>query len=96
MWGRDELDILTQKQVIDTGLIAQLQGRNIYVTKKIPFNTVYCTSDPDYVGVMPVYQDIEVIPADLPWETSFGWVFTELIGLSIFNPKGVSKMTVQG
>lgn len=94
MWGRDEVDLLTQKQLIDTGLIAQLHGKNIYVTKKIDYNTVYCTSDPDYVGVMPIYQDIEVIPADLPWETSFGWVFTEILGMAVFNPKGVAKMTI--
>lgn len=93
-WGKDELDILTQKQVIDTGLIASLHGQNIYVTKKIPHDVVLATSDPDYVGVFPVYQDIEVIPADLPWETSFGWAFTELIGASVFNPKGVAKITI--
>lgn len=94
MWGRDELDILTQKQIIDTGLMASLHGKNIYVTKKIGFNTVFCTSDPDYVGVMPVYQDIEVIPADIPWKSSFGWVMNELVGAAIFNPKGVAKITV--
>jgi len=93
-WGTTELDLVTMKQVIDTGLVAQLHGQNIYVTKKMAHNTVLCTSDPDYVGVMPVYQDIEVIPADLPWETAFGWAFTELIGMTVFNPKGVSKLTV--
>jgi hypothetical protein len=82
------------KQVIDTGLIAQLHGQNIYVTKKMAHDTVLCTSDPDYVGIMPVYQDIDVIPADIPWETSFGWAFTELIGMSCFNPSGVSKLVV--
>lgn len=93
-WGQNELDLLTWKQVIDTGLIASLHGQNIYVTKKLPHNYVLCTSDPDYVGVMPVYQDIEVIPADLPWETSFGWAFTELIGMTVFNPKGVAKLVI--
>jgi len=94
MWGRDELDILTQKQIIDTGLLATLHGKNIYVTKKIEYDTIYCTSDPDYVGIFPVYQDIEVIPADIPYQTSFGWVFTELIGAAIFNGKGVAKTTI--
>lgn len=93
-WGTAELDLVTLKQVIDTGLVASLHGQNIYVTKKLAHNTVLCTSDPDYVGVMPVYQDIEVIPADLPWETAFGWAFTELIGMTVFNPRGVSKLTV--
>ena len=93
-WGSTEVDLLTQKQIIDTGLVASLHGQNIYVTKKLPHNYVLCTSDPDYVGVMPVYQDIEVIPADLPWETSFGWAFTELIGASVFNPRGCSKLVI--
>jgi len=93
-WGTTELDLVTMKQVIDTGLVASLHGQNIYVTKKLDHDTVLCTSDPDYVGVMPVYQDIEVIPADLPWETSFGWAFTELVGMTVFNPRGVSKLTV--
>lgn len=93
-WGRDEVDILTQRQLIDTGLIAQLAGVNIYVTKKIPRDVVYCTTDKEYLGVMAISQDIDVIPADEPAQTTFGWVFTELIGAAVFNPKGVAKLQV--
>jgi hypothetical protein len=93
MWGRDEVDLITQKQLIDTGLLAKLHGLNIYVTKKMPKNTVFVTTDPDYLGVMPVYQDIEVIPADLPWQGLFGWLFIEILGLAVFNSKGCANMT---
>lgn len=57
MWGNTEVDLITQKQLVDTGLLAKLHGLNIYVTKKIPKNNIYCVTDPDYLGVMSVYQD---------------------------------------
>ena len=94
MWGRDEVDILTQKQLVDTGLMAKLHGMNIYVTKKMPKNTILATTDPDYLGVMPIYQDIEVLPADLPWQSLFGWLFNEILGAAVFNPKGVAQLQV--
>lgn len=93
-WGRDEVDILTQKQLVDTGLMAKLHGMNIYVTKKMHKNVIFATTDPDYLGVMPVYQDIEVLPADLPWQSSFGWLINSIIGAAVFNPKGVAKLVV--
>lgn len=93
-WGRDDVDILTQKQLVDTGLMAKLHGMNIYVTKKMPKDVIFATADPDYLGVMPVYQDIEVLPADLPWQSLFGWLFNEIIGAAVFNPKAVAKMVI--
>jgi hypothetical protein len=96
MWGNTEVDLITQKQLVDTGLLAKLHGLNIYVTKKIPKNNIYCVTDPDYLGVMPVYQDIEVIPADLPWQGLFGWLFIEILGAAVFNPKGIARLTCNG
>jgi hypothetical protein len=94
MWDTKEVDILTQKQLVDTGLLARLHNMNIYVTKKIAKSAVYATATPDYVGVMPIYQDIEVLPADRPEQTLFGWVFCEIIGAAVTNAKGVARMTV--
>ena len=94
MWTTGEVDILTQKQLVDTGMLARLHNMNIYVTKKIAKTAVYATATPDYVGVMPVYQDIEVLPADRPEQTTFGWVFVEMIGAAVTNAKGVAKMTI--
>jgi len=94
MWNQSDVDILTQKQLVDTGLLARLHNMNIYVTKKIAKEVVYATATPDYVGVMPIYQDIEVLPADRPEQTLFGWVFVEYIGAAVTNAKGVAKMVI--
>lgn len=40
--------------------------------KTLTPGTIYCTSDPEFVGVIPVRQDIEVLPADTPVGKLFG------------------------
>jgi hypothetical protein len=43
---------------------------------------------PEFVGVMPIRQDIEVLPADEPKRLLLGWVVNELIGIGVVNPRG--------
>jgi hypothetical protein len=61
------------------------------VSKIVPPGTVYACADGEFVGVMPVRQDIEVLPADEPKQLKLGWVVSEIIGIGIVNPRGVSK-----
>jgi len=52
-----------------------------------------------FVGVMPVRQDIQVLPADGPRQLKLGWKVREVIGVSVINPNGVlagSKSTMVG
>lgn len=44
----------------------------IHPTNNCKPGTVYGCSDPEFVGVMPVRQDITVLPADTPVGTLFG------------------------
>jgi hypothetical protein len=60
------------------------------VSKIVPPGTVYACADPEFVGVMPIRQDIEVLPADEPRRLMLGWVVSEIIGLGILNPRGIS------
>ena len=95
LWDRDEVDPVTQKAVLETGLFARLWNGNIYVTRRMPQMSVFATSEPEFVGVIPVYQDIEVLPADEPREMKLGWVFALLWGILVTNQKGVAKLTVK-
>lgn len=61
------------------------------VSKIVPPGTVYGCADPEFVGVMPVRQDIEVMPADEPKQLKLGWVVSEIIGIGIVNARGVAK-----
>lgn len=87
------------REVLQTGLYAQIFGADIMVSKIVPPGTVYGCADPEFVGVMPIVADVSVLPADEPKQVSLGWVVTEEIGIAIVNPRGVSlgrKSTVIG
>ena len=86
-----EVDPVTQREILQTGLYAHIWGADIMVSKIVPPGTVYGLADSEFVGVMPIRQEIEVMPADEPRRLSLGWVVSEIIGIAIGNPRGVSK-----
>lgn len=97
--GGGEVDPVTQREILQTGLYAHIWGADIMVSKIVPPGTVYGAADPEFVGVMPVRQDIEVLPADEPKQLKLGWVVSEEIGIGIANPRGCAvgrKSTVVG
>jgi len=83
-----DVDPVTHRELLQTGLYAKIFGADILVSKLVPVGTVFATADPEFVGIMPVRQDIEVIPADEPKRLSLGWVVSEIIGVGIVNPRG--------
>jgi len=97
--GGGEVDPVTQREILQTGLYAHIWGADILVSKIVPPGTVYAAADPEFVGVMPIRQDIEVLPADEPKQLKLGWVVSEIIGIGIVNARGVSagkKSTLTG
>ncbi len=86
-----DFDPVTMREVLQTGLYAHIWGADIMVSKIVPPGTVYACADPEFLGVMPVRQDIEVMPADEPRRLSLGWVVSEMIGIGIVNPRGCSS-----
>lgn len=89
--GGGEIDPVTQREILQTGLYAHIWGADVMVSKIVPPGTVYAVADPEFVGVMPVRQDIDVLPADEPKQLKLGWVVSEIIGIGIVNPRGVSR-----
>jgi len=88
--GGGEIDPVSQREILQTGLYAHIWGADIMVSKIVPAGTVYGASDPEFVGVLPIRQDIEVMPADEPKQMKLGWVVSEIIGLAIVNPRAVA------
>lgn len=88
--GDSSIDPVTQRAILQTGLYGHIWGADIIVSKIVPVGTVYGAADPEFVGVMPIRQDIEVLPADEPKQLKLGWVVNEIIGIGIVNPRGVA------
>lgn len=93
-WGQNEFDPVTQHEVLQTGLFGHIWTADILISKKVPANTVYVLSDPEFVGVMPIRQDIQVIPADKPEELRLGWVIYEELGLAVVNALAIAKISI--
>lgn len=93
-WGTNDFDPVTMHEVLQTGLFGHIWTAEILISKKVPENTVYVLADPEFVGVMPIRQDIQVIPADKPEELRIGWVVYEEIGMSVVNAMAVSKIKI--
>jgi hypothetical protein len=85
-----EIDPVLQREILQTGIVAKLWGADIMVSKIVPAGTVYACADPEFVGMMPIRSDIEVMPADEPKRLSLGWVVSEEIGICIAVTRGVS------
>ena len=91
--GASQIDPVTQREILQTGLYGHIFGADIVVSKVVPATRVFACADPEFVGVMPVRQDIEVLPADEPKQLKLGWVVSEIIGIGIVNPRGVATGT---
>jgi len=93
-WGRDQLDPVTQKSLLATGLMANLWGADIIVSRVVPVGTVYVCTDEKFLAIMPQRIDITVLPADDPDARLIGWSIFEQIGIGVWNPRGVTRIVI--
>jgi len=93
-WGKDFFDFVTQREVLLTGVFGRIWNADILLSQIVPDADVLVMAPAEFVGVMPVRQEITVIPADKPSKLRLGWVVYEEIGLSVANPKSISKISV--
>ena len=95
-FGRDQFDPVTQREVLQTGLVGHLWTLDILVSKVVPRGTIWVIAEPEFTGVIPVRQDVNVIPADKPERLRLGWVVYEELGVAVVNPRATSRIKVTG
>lgn len=93
-WGKDFYDEATQRDILMTGLYGHLYSADIHVSTMVPKNAVYVLAPAQFVGAMPVRQDITVLPADDPRRLRLGWVIYEELGFAVINDYAVSRIIV--
>lgn len=93
-FGRDQLDPVTQKSLLATGLMANLWGADLIISRVVPVGTVYVVTEEKFLAIMPQRIDLTVLPADDPDNRLIGWSIFEQIGIGVWNPRGVSVITV--
>ena len=93
-FGRDQLDPITQKSLFNTGLVAQIWGADIIVSRVVPVGTVFVCTEEKFLAIMPQRIDVTVLPADDPDNRMIGWSIFEQIGIGVWNPRGVATINV--
>ena len=93
-FGRDQIDPVTQKSLLNTGLMAMLWGAEIIVSRVVEVGTVYICTDEKFLAIMPQRIDITVLPADNPDARLVGWSIFEQIGIGVHNPRGVAQISI--
>ena len=93
-FGRDQIDPVTQKSLLNTGLMAMLWGAEIIVSRVVEVGSVYICTDEKFLAIMPQRIDITVLPADNPDARLVGWSIFEQIGIGVHNPRGVAQIAI--
>ena len=93
-WGQTVFDQATQKEVLSTGLFGHIFTADIHVSSRVPNTYVFVLAPAEYVGAMPIRQDITVLPADDPKKLRLGWVVYEEMGVVVINDYAIARVEV--
>lgn len=93
-WGKDFFDEATTRDVISSGLFGHIWTADIHVSTMVPKDSIYVLAPGEFVGAMPVRQDITVLPADDPKNLRLGWVVYEELGIAVINDYACTKISV--
>ena len=93
-WGKEIFDEATTRDILMTGLYGHIYSADIHVSTMVPKNAVYILAPAQFVGAMPVRQDITVLPADDPKRLRLGWVVYEELGFACINDYALSRIQV--
>jgi hypothetical protein len=85
-----ELDPVSQREVLQSGILAKLWGADIMVSKLMPAGNAAAVAGKSESGMLSIFSDVNVLPADEPKQLKLGWVVYESIGISILVPNGVA------
>ncbi len=90
-WNNTELDPVTMREILETGLYGSIWGIDIIVSRRVPTGLVYVLAEPRFFGVMPVRTEMILMPDDEPKQATIGFVGYEELGMAAVNANGVAR-----
>jgi hypothetical protein len=96
VWSNKDLDPVSLREVLETGLYGSLWGIDLIVSRLIQIGNVYALAEPRFFGVMPVRTELILMPDDAPKQASIGYVAYEEIGMAALVANGVARGTHSG
>jgi hypothetical protein len=90
-WNNTELDPVTMREIMETGLYGSIWGIDIIVSRRVPKGLVYSIAEPRFFGVMPVRIEMMLMPDDEPKQATIGFVGYEELGMAALVANDVSQ-----
>ena len=91
IWSTKDLDPVSIREVLETGLYGSIWGIDLIVNRLIQPGSVYGLAEPRFFGVMPVRTELILMPDDSPKQASIGYVGYEEIGMANLVPNAVAR-----
>ena len=95
-WGRNELDYVTQYELLRTGYVGDIWNSRIRTSYLVSPGKVYGIAEPQYSGVLSVRIDLNVWDAPHQQNIEYGWLFFEYVGICIVIAQGAVVGNITG
>jgi hypothetical protein len=93
-YDRDVYDPQTQRELLYSGIQGIFYGAQIITSRLCPAGFVYVTTEPEFLGRMPVRTEATILSADDPVKRLIGFSVFENLGLTLFNPRGLVRIVI--
>lgn len=94
LWGNNEIDQLTQREMLETGAKYAFFGNKIIASRVVDKEAVYVFAEPEYVGRMPILKDLATMLTDTPNKLEKGLFLYEFVGFYLASHKAVGKLVL--
>lgn len=91
-WDLNVTGFKFKDEVFAGGKITSFGEFQIQRSIIIPQGEIFLTSEPEFVGVMPVMYSLDVEENHQVEQFYKGWVMDELIGMLVLNPRGLARV----
>jgi hypothetical protein len=93
VWALNEVDQLTQREMLESGVKYSIWGTVKLVTSPIiDANVIYAFAEPEYVGRMPILKDLTVRLTETVNKLEKGLFMFEFLGMYLASQKAVGKL----
>ena len=93
MWALNEIDQLTQREILESGVKYQIwENVKIITSPIININVVYAFSEPEYVGRMPILKDLTIRLTETTNKLEKGLFMFEFLGIYFASQKALGKL----
>lgn len=79
-------------RVVRGETITQFAEFSFQTSIMVPQGTIFLVPDPNFLGVMPIMYSLDVEENNQIEQFRRGWVFDELIGMLVLNPRGLAAI----